>query len=912
MNTLSAEYFESEGTNEKCYDLLVYHTWFWELKSTAISKTLDKATEILETLPIEKLKEHVKKVNEHFISNVRLEEICGGQWKDRDETFYDDLMVAFALGYRAAATFQQTIEWAHWITMTTPEDKVEKFKFRASAWLSFDSDLYVSINQEKDLWTLRRMQSSGVLNVIESLTGVCLQPVGVIESVDLKELLNFIYPTTYIKNNSTQWASLLTKDTTATVSVGDWLSLLNRGRYESSISSTMTTKKYSSEDFKSALDSLGEFILGHNQPTTKHANSTKRSDSTNNFDAKRFKEKTRTHKLFGFKNESEFEFAEVNIYDKSRKVLNVNRCRFICVYKKLQDTTYICHLYYTDVHYGPDFLIGQWKDGKGANTKKGNFYTYDDIAAGFSQKNFKVAVDQAEKIAKEEQMHPCSFCGIFQLNVDNNKWSTYAYTDADQPPSLLTSLATKVVAETALLDINGEHINLNSQHVAQGYLPPISESWKDPNTQIFVGVSHYRDNRCSKTVQNIFTKAKYPARIFVGIVQQIHTEKDDFSCLRDYCNLYKGQPCPHKANIQFIEFTHQEAKGPTYARYLQDSLIKNQEFCMQVDAHSDFIQNWDVEVASMWGSTNNEYAVLSTIPPDVSLLSKSGLNGPNQAVPHLCQATFDSRGMAVNLPPLAAVGLTRPLLSPLWSAGFSFSKCHAQLKTPSDPFLQWIFDGDEFSKFARLWTRGYDVYSPNKVVVVHDYHNAMSPERQLVNPLEWLKNGMEMNPDYKRSLYERGRDRMASLLGYPEGGGKDAATLSLLTRYGLGNRRTLDQLIDFTGVNTRKKEIFADSSGDVWGQAPEIIFAGGNNIPILTSGTITLELWWIFQLVDSAVERAINRIDSEIGAGHGHRVMKIVLLLIPVFMVIIYVAFWVLGASGGKRGKFFDSDLKKI
>ena len=63
-----------------------------------------------------------------------------------------------------------------------------------------------------------------------------------------------------------------------------------------------------------------------------------------------------------------------------------------------------------------------------------------------------------------------------------------------------------------------------------------------------------------------------------------------------------------------------------------------------------------------------------------------------------------------------------------------------------------------------------------------------------------------MNPDYKRSLYERGRDRLASLLGrvevvayvcmyefmftkhtyigYPEGGGKDATTLSLLTRYG--------------------------------------------------------------------------------------------------------------------------------
>jgi hypothetical protein len=27
---------------------------------------------------------------------------------------------------------------------------------------------------------------------------------------------------------------------------------------------------------------------------------------------------------------------------------------------------------------------------------------------------------------------------------------------------------------------------------------------------------------------------------------------------------------------------------------------------------------------------------------------------------------------------------------------------------------------------------------------------------------------------------------------------------------GLGNRRTLDQLIEFTGVNTRKKEVIAD------------------------------------------------------------------------------------------------------
>ena len=40
------------------------------------------------------------------------------------------------------------------------------------------------------------------------------------------------------------------------------------------------------------------------------------------------------------------------------------------------------------------------------------------------------------------------------------------------------------------------------------------------------------------------------------------------------------------------------------------------------------------------------------------------------------------------------------------------SKCHAHRKTPYDPNLPHVFDGDEFAKYARLWTRGYDVYTP--------------------------------------------------------------------------------------------------------------------------------------------------------------------------------------------------------
>jgi hypothetical protein len=49
--------------------------------------------------------------------------------------------------------------------------------------------------------------------------------------------------------------------------------------------------------------------------------------------------------------------------------------------------------------------------------------------------------------------------------------------------------------------------------------------------------------------------------------------------------------------------------------------------------------------------------------------------------------------MAVNLPPLAAEGLNKPILSPLWSAAFSFSKCHAEKKVYALNYaLQSIFN----------------------------------------------------------------------------------------------------------------------------------------------------------------------------------------------------------------------------
>lgn len=39
------------------------------------------------------------------------------------------------------------------------------------------------------------------------------------------------------------------------------------------------------------------------------------------------------------------------------------------------------------------------------------------------------------------------------------------------------------------------------------------------------------------------------------------------------------------------------------------------------------------------------------------------------------------------------------------------------------PRTSQIIDGEEFSKMLRLWTNGYDVYTPSRSYIGHDYRH---------------------------------------------------------------------------------------------------------------------------------------------------------------------------------------------
>ena len=130
---------------------------------------------------------------------------------------------------------------------------------------------------------------------------------------------------------------------------------------------------------------------------------------------------------------------------------------------------------------------------------------------------------------------------------------------------------------------------------------------------------------CPITLKNAFTKASHPSRLFIGVVQQ-NTEKD-IDCKEHYCVLMKEKyinknldnksnitnwKCPYEDNIRMTRVHAKEAKGPTWARAKGIHMLKDEVFCMQTDAHMDFLPNWDIHMMRTWTEARNEYAVLST------------------------------------------------------------------------------------------------------------------------------------------------------------------------------------------------------------------------------------------------------------------------------------------------------------
>jgi len=209
--------------------------------------------------------------------------------------------------------------------------------------------------------------------------------------------------------------------------------------------------------------------------------------------------------------------------------------------------------------------------------------------------------------------------------------------------------------------------------------------------------------------------------------------------------------------------------------------------------------HWDSVVKEQWLMSENEYAIISTKPPPIQNKEDYEIGGEKfTQVPRLCHVGYHPEGVPwFNMKEEAiAHELEKPLLTTAWSAAFSFAKCHLEESAPYDPFAPLIFDLEEFPRFARFWTRGYDVYTPTRNIVYHDYHPV-----DKVDPRGYPRH----EPTRKAAT-----KRVKTILQIK--GGKeteiDQANLGL---YGLGERRSLADLETFIGIDMSTRSVTSNS-----------------------------------------------------------------------------------------------------
>lgn len=293
---------------------------------------------------------------------------------------------------------------------------------------------------------------------------------------------------------------------------------------------------------------------------------------------------------------------------------------------------------------------------------------------------------------------------------------------------------------------------------------------------IFVSVASYRDSQCAATLRHMFEQADRPDRVFAGVCEQNSTDAAE-ACA----------PLALPKNVRRVAISHLEAKGPTYARYLCSTLYQGEEWYMQIDSHTRFAKGWDTLAIKNARKCPSKQPILTHYPRRIEEFGQG-----QKGVPVLCKSKFDGHGVVtfesvIMDPPADGV----PKRVPFVSGGFVFMPGTAVRDVPYDPDLPHLFQGEEILHSARLWTSGYDFFTPTDNIVFHQYERKEQPK--------FWKDVKLFHSEQANTL-----KKVRSLLGLE---GPPLAGY----RYGMGSARPLQDYWKFAGVDVEKKTTSSQS-----------------------------------------------------------------------------------------------------
>jgi hypothetical protein len=295
---------------------------------------------------------------------------------------------------------------------------------------------------------------------------------------------------------------------------------------------------------------------------------------------------------------------------------------------------------------------------------------------------------------------------------------------------------------------------------------------QDPNSKIFVQIPSLMDPLLVSTVTDCLDKAANPNQITIGILEQ-----------RDSPDAQLGSLIrQHPNQIRLNQIPIEKARGVGLARGMANQLHRGEEWLLQVDAHMLFQPGWDQICLEQWQKCQDPLALLSAYLPGFEIGQTAAIN------PRAFELVYNNLNHS-GIPCFRAGTVInqqhRPVETGYMCGHFLFGKSAHILSVPQDPEI--YFTGEEASYAARLWTAGYNIYSPTQSACQHQFYSQQNPR-----PQHW-----KLDPNW-RIYNRRSFARVLQILGLKN-------SRIDLGVYGLGSHRSLDQYYQSTGTDYRIK-----------------------------------------------------------------------------------------------------------
>jgi hypothetical protein len=235
---------------------------------------------------------------------------------------------------------------------------------------------------------------------------------------------------------------------------------------------------------------------------------------------------------------------------------------------------------------------------------------------------------------------------------------------------------------------------------------------------IFISIASYRDPELSRTIQSAIDNSSRTNELFFSVViQDFPKDIPDLSWV---------------PNLSLTTMHPREARGAGFARSKAMLAYSGQDYFLQVDSHTIFEKNWDLtcidEHLKAKHIAKNDKIILSYFPPAYHIEPNKKIyfiTNDKEKPPYATrQRPKLNKRNEWTAERVEFLDKNRSLPEPSTTvlAGFIFANGSIVNDVPYDEEIS--FFGEEICFAMRAWTRGWDIYSPSKVVLHHFYGRA--------------------------------------------------------------------------------------------------------------------------------------------------------------------------------------------